>query len=164
MTVSQHATAAAFLFAIGSAVGSFLNVVVHRLPAGRNLLHPPSACPSCGHRIAWHDNVPVLAWCWLRGRCRSCSDPISFRYPMVEALCGLLAASVYLGATFRAGFDLLDEPGAIAGLVMRLGLALTAAAAGWVAVETTRPGTSRSAGWLAAAPSLLVVAWCVAGR
>jgi leader peptidase (prepilin peptidase)/N-methyltransferase len=70
---------------LGAIIGSFLNVVVWRVPRGESIVAPPSACPKCGHRIAWHDNVPVLSWLWLRGRCRDCHEPISPRYPIVEA-------------------------------------------------------------------------------
>ncbi len=71
---------------LGLAVGSFLNVVIWRLPRGESLVHPPSACPRCGCNIRWYDNVPVLSWLLLRGRCRSCSTPISPRYPLVEII------------------------------------------------------------------------------
>ena len=76
----------AWLFAVGSCVGSFLNVVVHRLPAGVNLVHPGSRCPRCLSPIRlWH-NIPILGWFLLRGRCRDCRLPISPRYPLVEFL------------------------------------------------------------------------------
>lgn len=74
-----------FSTVLGLAVGSFLNVVVWRLPRGEKLTSPPSACPRCQHSIRWHDNVPVLGWLLLRGRCRDCSEPIAARYPLVEA-------------------------------------------------------------------------------
>jgi leader peptidase (prepilin peptidase) / N-methyltransferase len=70
---------------LGLLLGSFLNVVVHRVPRGESVASPPSACPRCGTRIAARDNVPVLSWLLLRGRCRSCRAPISPRYPLVEA-------------------------------------------------------------------------------
>ncbi len=75
-----------WLFAVGGCVGSFLNVVVYRLPLGLSLVHPPSHCPKCGKRIPWHDNVPIFGWIMLRGRCRQCHNPISARYPIVEAI------------------------------------------------------------------------------
>lgn len=74
---------------LGLAVGSFLNVVVHRVPAGLSILSPPSACPSCRHEIRAWDNVPVVSWVLLRGRCRDCSTSISPRYPAVETATGL---------------------------------------------------------------------------
>ncbi|PID54157.1 MAG: prepilin peptidase [Micrococcales bacterium] len=70
---------------LGLIVGSFLNVVIHRVPRGESVVSPPSACPGCGHRIKPYDNVPVLSWLLLRGRCRACAQPISPRYPLVEA-------------------------------------------------------------------------------
>lgn len=69
---------------LGLVVGSFLNVVAHRLPREESLAFPGSRCPSCGAPIAWHDNVPVVSWILLRGRCRSCRAPIGVRYPALE--------------------------------------------------------------------------------
>lgn len=77
--------AAVALGAFGLLVGSFLNVVVYRVPNGMSVVSPPSACPGCGSGIKAYDNVPVLSWLALRGKCRSCSEPISARYPLVEA-------------------------------------------------------------------------------
>lgn len=77
--------AAFWMAAVGGAVGSFLNVVVYRLPAGMNLSYPSSHCPKCGHPIRWHDNVPVFGWLLLGGRCRDCRTWIPLRYPTVEA-------------------------------------------------------------------------------
>lgn len=106
--------AAAVLGVLGLLVGSFLNVVIHRLPkmmerrwaeecaefegkeppnaAKVNLMVPRSACPHCGHPIAWHENIPVLSYLWLRGRCSDCKTGISVRYPLVEVATGLLFA------------------------------------------------------------------------
>jgi leader peptidase (prepilin peptidase)/N-methyltransferase len=81
---------------VGTLVGSFLNVVVHRVPAGRSVVRPRSACPQCGNHIRSRDNVPVLSWLLLRGRCRDCRTPISWRYPAVELGTGLLFAGVAL--------------------------------------------------------------------
>jgi leader peptidase (prepilin peptidase) / N-methyltransferase len=78
----------------GLLVGSFLNVVAWRLPRGESLAHPPSHCPSCGEPIRPYDNVPVLSWLMLRGRCRHCRAPISARYPLVELSTGVLYALV----------------------------------------------------------------------
>jgi leader peptidase (prepilin peptidase)/N-methyltransferase len=72
--------------AFGALLGSFLNACIYRIPRGISIVHPPSACPRCGARIRPRDNVPVLGWLWLRGRCRDCREPISPRYPAVEAL------------------------------------------------------------------------------
>lgn len=78
------------------ALGSFLNVVAARLPDGRSLVSPRSACGSCGTQIAWRDNVPVVSFLLLRGRCRSCGHAIGVRYPAVELLTGLLVAACFL--------------------------------------------------------------------
>lgn len=77
---------------VGLAVGSFLNVVVWRVPRGESVVTPASACPRCGHAIRRRDNVPVLSWLVLRGRCRDCRAPIAARYPLVEASTGVLFA------------------------------------------------------------------------
>jgi leader peptidase (prepilin peptidase)/N-methyltransferase len=85
------------LAAIGGAVaGSFLNVVVHRLPRGESLVRPGSHCTSCAAPIRAFDNIPVLAWAWLRGRCRACHAAISARYPLVEAVTAALCVAVVL--------------------------------------------------------------------
>jgi leader peptidase (prepilin peptidase)/N-methyltransferase len=81
---------------LGAVVGSFLNVVAYRLPRSESLVSPPSRCPGCGTAIKPYDNVPVLGWLLLRGRCRQCRDAISVRYPVVEALTAGLAVSVVL--------------------------------------------------------------------
>ena len=81
----QHLPYIIFVFAIGACVGSFLNVVVWRLPRDESLVTPPSRCPKCGHRLAWFDNLPIVGWIFLRGKCRYCKQPISPRYPIVEA-------------------------------------------------------------------------------
>ena len=78
----------------GLIVGSFLNVVAYRLPRGESLAHPPSHCPSCDQPIKPYDNIPVLSWLLLRGRCRNCKAPISPRYPLVELTTGVLWALV----------------------------------------------------------------------
>jgi leader peptidase (prepilin peptidase)/N-methyltransferase len=90
--MSANAALAAVALAPGLAVGSFLNVVAARLPRRQSLSKPRSACPGCGSPIAWYDNVPVLSYALLRGRCRSCSAPIGLRYPIVELVTGLLVA------------------------------------------------------------------------
>lgn len=83
------------VFILGAAVGSFLNVVVYRLPEGLSLLHPPSRCPKCKQRLKPYDNVPVFGWLWLLGRCRNCRRRIAFRYPLVEFSTGCLFVSVF---------------------------------------------------------------------
>lgn len=78
----------AIIFAFGAAVGSFLNVVIYRVPEKLSLLHPPSRCPTCHHQLRPYDNIPVFGWLWLKGRCRYCRTAISPRYPLIEALTG----------------------------------------------------------------------------
>jgi leader peptidase (prepilin peptidase)/N-methyltransferase len=85
----------ALIFAFGASIGSFLNVVVYRLPAGLSILFPASRCPQCLHRLGQRENVPVLGWLWLRGRCRHCHTRISPRYPLVEAATGLLFVAAF---------------------------------------------------------------------
>ncbi|HET9951056.1 MAG TPA: prepilin peptidase [Candidatus Eisenbacteria bacterium] len=90
MTAELFVPSAAFL--IGLAFGSFLNVVIARLPKGESIVRPPSHCPRCKHRIAPHDNIPVLSYILLRGRCRHCKKKIHWRYPVVELTSGVLLA------------------------------------------------------------------------
>lgn len=85
-----------FVFAFGACVGSFLNVVIYRLPLDKSIVSPPSSCPSCGTQIAFYDNIPVISWFLLRGRCRSCRAPISIRYPLIELLTAVLFGGLYL--------------------------------------------------------------------
>jgi leader peptidase (prepilin peptidase)/N-methyltransferase len=101
--------AAAVMLAPGLALGSFLNVVAARVPLRRSLVTPGSACMTCGHELAWRDNIPVLSWLLLRGRCRSCAATIPFRYPAVELVTALLVAACtwkfgLSGATAVASF------------------------------------------------------------
>jgi leader peptidase (prepilin peptidase) / N-methyltransferase len=92
---------AAFVFAPALALGSFLNVVAARLPERRSLVHPRSACVACGAEIAWYDNLPLVSYVVLRGRCRSCCAKIGWRYPAVELATALLVAGCFL----RFGFS-----------------------------------------------------------
>jgi leader peptidase (prepilin peptidase)/N-methyltransferase len=85
-----------FVIAIGACIGSFLNVVIWRLPRGESIVTGPSHCPHCQYHIPFYLNVPVLAWLWLRGRCAHCRAPISPRYPVVEALTAVLFAWVWV--------------------------------------------------------------------
>jgi leader peptidase (prepilin peptidase) / N-methyltransferase len=87
---------AVIAFVAGLVVGSFVNVVAHRLPLGQSIVRPRSRCPHCGETIAAYDNVPVVSWLVLRGRCRHCGEPISPRYPLTELAGGLLFAGTYL--------------------------------------------------------------------
>ncbi|MDY7022225.1 MAG: prepilin peptidase [Cyanobacteriota bacterium] len=86
------------VFAVGASIGSFLNVVIYRIPAGLSLLHPPSRCPHCLTRLGPFENIPVWGWLWLRGRCKHCRAPISIRYPLVEGATGLLFLMVVWNA------------------------------------------------------------------
>jgi len=88
--VTPDTIAAFALAAFGLCIGSFLNVVIHRLPRGTSVVTPPSRCPGCNYQLRWSDNVPVLSWVFLRGRCRKCKAPISVRYPIVEILTMLM--------------------------------------------------------------------------
>jgi leader peptidase (prepilin peptidase) / N-methyltransferase len=90
---TEFGAIATFLF--GLVLGSFLNVVIYRVPRGQSVVKPRSACPNCGTQIRAYDNIPVLSWIILRGKCRDCAHPISARYAMVELLCGFLFVSAY---------------------------------------------------------------------
>jgi leader peptidase (prepilin peptidase) / N-methyltransferase len=102
---------------LGACVGSFLNVVAWRLPRQESVVRPPSHCPHCGTRLAWFENIPVLSWLVLRGRCRHCGTAISGRYPAVELLCSglFVAAAAATSAITAVGSSL---PGAPAALVL----------------------------------------------
>jgi leader peptidase (prepilin peptidase)/N-methyltransferase len=83
-----------YAFALGAVVGSFLNVLVYRLPREMSILRtPPSSCPTCSTPILWHDNIPLYSWLVLRGKCRECRAPIALRYPLVELVSGVLAVA-----------------------------------------------------------------------
>ena len=103
---------------LGLLVGSFLNVVIYRVPIGKSIVTPPSACPTCGEHIKPWDNIPVVSWLVLRGRCRNCAAPISIRYPIVELVTGLLFAATAM--KFRIDVD------APAGLFVAMILVLVA--------------------------------------
>lgn len=87
-----------FTFVFGALIGSFLNVVVWRVPRRESVVRPRSACPGCAHEIAWYDNIPIVSWLVLRGRCRGCAAPISMRYPLVEGGTAVAFALVVWGA------------------------------------------------------------------
>jgi len=151
-----------FAFAFGLIVGSFLNVVVYRMPRGESVVWPGSRCPGCGHPIAARDNLPVLSYLLLRGRCRHCAAPISWRYPLFELAIGALFAAVAwrYGASLEAllwmGFaaalaaaaaidfehqiipDEISLGGLAAGLILLPGLA-------WLAGDPYGPALAESA-------------------
>jgi leader peptidase (prepilin peptidase) / N-methyltransferase len=79
----------------GAVVGSFLNVCIYRLPLGASIVFPASACPHCRRELSWYENVPILSWLILRGRCRSCRAPIGVRYPIVEAISAVMFAAAF---------------------------------------------------------------------
>ncbi|MBD0346181.1 MAG: prepilin peptidase [Coleofasciculus sp. Co-bin14] len=83
------------VFALGASFGSFLNVVVYRLPAKLSILWPPSRCPHCLHQLGKRENIPILGWLWLKGRCRHCRSRISMRYPLVETITAVLFLLVF---------------------------------------------------------------------
>ncbi len=85
-----------FVFIFGLCIGSFLNVCIYRLPASQSIVHPRSKCPECDNLIAFYDNIPLLSYLWLKGRCRHCRVRIGLRYPTVELLGGLFALATYL--------------------------------------------------------------------
>jgi len=94
-----------FVALLGLVVGSFMNVVAWRVPNGQSVVHPPSACPQCGHGIRRRDNIPVLSWLLLRGRCRDCGAGISVKYPLVELVTAVLFVLVWL--KFRLGVEFI---------------------------------------------------------
>ncbi len=83
------------VFIFGAILGSFINVVILRLPEGKSIVQPPSSCPGCGSELRWFDNIPIISFLLLLGRCRTCKKPISWQYPLIEATCGLLALALF---------------------------------------------------------------------
>jgi leader peptidase (prepilin peptidase) / N-methyltransferase len=106
------AAEAAIAFVAGAVIGSLVTVIAHRAPRGENFVTGRSRCPQCGHKIAAYDNVPIVSWLLLRGRCRSCGEPISARYPLTEAGLGALWA----GTVLALGTD--DTGELVLGLVL----------------------------------------------
>jgi leader peptidase (prepilin peptidase)/N-methyltransferase len=94
--ISPAVIYALFAFAFGAVVGSFLNVCIYRLPRNESVVFPPSHCPNCDYQIRWYDNVPILSYLWLRGKCRGCGQRISLQYPLVELINGLLTLALFL--------------------------------------------------------------------
>lgn len=140
---------------LGAVFGSFANVVVWRFPRGESLSHPPSHCPRCGHAVRWYDNIPVVSWLVLRGRCRDCGQPIPVRYPLVEATSAILwvVAGLRFGSSAAAlwaiclfylllilSFIDLDTrrlPNPLVGILAAIGLA--GVAVSWVTGVTACP-------------------------
>ena len=133
-----------FVLAIGAIVGSFLNVCIYRLPRGESIISPPSRCPNCESRIKWYDNVPVISYMVLKGKCRACGEKISARYILVELATALLFLALFIvfgpSAKFAAyaalggsliiatfvDFEIQEIPDEVSifGLVVGLGFAL----------------------------------------
>ena len=133
----------AYLFFLGATVGSFLNVVIARLPAGESVVRPRSKCPKCGDMIPWWLNIPILSWLLLRGKCRACKTKISIRYPIVELLtavlftacgaqygqslatlsgviiCGMLVAITFIDIDIWEIPDEISLPGIVIGCLLR---------------------------------------------
>ena len=86
----------AFVIIFGLLIGSFLNVVIYRVPLGKSIISPRSKCPNCEKQITWYENIPVFSWIFLKGKCSKCSSPISIKYPLVELLIGLTAYITYI--------------------------------------------------------------------
>lgn len=107
-------------FVFGAVIGSFLNVCIVRLPADLSVVRPPSRCPECQRGIAWYDNIPVLSWLILLGKCRHCKARISWQYPMVELAVGLL----FVGAVWHWGLTVPAVRATILGTLL-LGIAAT---------------------------------------
>lgn len=116
------AIALVFSALFGLCVGSFLNVVIGRLPAGRSIVRPGSSCPRCGSLIAWYDNLPIVSFLLLRARCRSCRESISWRYPTVELLCAVLFVMAYV--RFGPGLHLASALVLLSALVAITGIDL----------------------------------------
>lgn len=104
----------------GAVIGSFLNVCIVRLPAEQSVVSPPSRCPKCGTPVAWQDNIPILSWLLLAGKCRGCREPISVLYPVVE----LTVALLWAGMAWHYGLTLDALKGALFGTLL-VGIALT---------------------------------------
>ena len=156
---------------VGLAIGSFLNVVVYRLPRGMSVSRPPSHCTACDARLGALDNVPVLSWLALRGRCRHCGAPISPRYPVIELTTGLLLAGLALAlpsvepiaplaavaattvAIVAIGLDGLDVPGVLGWIALACSASLIA-----VSIAGHAPGRL---GWAGIGAGASVIAWAL---
>ncbi|MCM2334611.1 MAG: prepilin peptidase [Anaeromyxobacteraceae bacterium] len=148
----------AYAAVLGATVGSFLNVVIARVPAGLSVVRPRSRCPRCERPIAWHDNLPVVSWLLLRGRCRGCALPISVRYPVVELLGGLLGWAAWHrhGFTAAALAELCFTAFLLALAAIDLDTWLLPNALTWPLIAL---GLGAAALGLSAAPSLGSAAW-----
>ena len=93
--MASHTIFSIFSFLLGLALGSFANVCIYRLPLGKSIVSPPSSCPHCGSQIRFYDNIPVLSYIFLKGKCRQCKAPISLQYPIVELIVGILSLALF---------------------------------------------------------------------
>ena len=158
-----------FAFAFGAIVGSFLNVVIHRYPREESIVFPPSHCPECDAPIRWYDNIPLLGFAVLLGRCRACRAPISWRYPLVElanalfylaiflhtgpqitffflaAMVSMLIVLIYIDAEIQILPDVIDIPGIVIGLAI-----------GMLGLSASAPRLMLSESWLDAALGAVV--------
>ena len=154
---------------LGAMLGSFLNVCIHRWPNEESVVRPRSRCPGCGEGIAWHDNIPVVSWLVLRGRCRRCRTAISIRYPLVE----LAMAGIWGTMAWRLGLSWQAATGAVFFSIL-LGIAITDARQYMIPDEFSLgglvlgAGLSLAGGWDGLAKALLgaasgfVLLWTVA--
>jgi len=157
-----------WLFAVGGAVGSFLNVVVYRMPRRMSLVLPGSHCPACKRPIRWHDNIPIFGWIMLRGRCRDCGAWISMRYPLVEAITAGMFLLLAVVEGFSCGANLPLRPVAVVDATIYPALGL-AASWGMVAYHLVLLSTLLAAAlveydghvlpWQVALPAVLVGWW-----
>jgi leader peptidase (prepilin peptidase)/N-methyltransferase len=118
--VSDETLVVAFAGLVGAIIGSFLNVCILRLPSNQSVVRPPSRCPKCGQGVRWYDNIPVLSWLLLRGRCRHCQNPISIQYPLIE----LATALIWAACAYHYGYE-LDAIRAAVFFTLLLGIAMT---------------------------------------
>ncbi len=122
----------------GLAIGSFLNVVVYRVPAGMSVVHPRSACPNCGHEIRARENIPLVSWLALRGKCSECAAPISKRYPLVElaGAAAFVVVGIWSAPSFAVAATGTATVAAVLHLVAFLYLAAITVALGIIDIET----------------------------
>jgi len=159
-------------FVLGAVVGSFLNVLIYRLPRDLSVVRPRSSCPACGRMIRWYDNVPLLSWALLRARCRACNVRISVRYPAVELVAGLIGVAVVLRygltvATIEAGIfawitlalALIDLEHQLLPDVLTIPSIVLGLAFSWYGGLTTIVDSGLGALVGAALPALIIVAY-----
>jgi len=141
-----------WIFCVGAMVGSFLNVVIARVPVGESIVRPGSRCPKCGAPIAWYDNIPLISWLFLRARCRRCGAPISARYPLIELISAVLAVAIVrqLGPTLAAAGYFAFAASLVALAYIDLDTWLLPHQITWplLAVGLASPLWNRDLGWL----------------